>query len=98
MPEQIKPNCYECKHRRDLPGDAHSRCAHPRVPKLGGAMAIFQEMISGAKDEGVSPDEAIKVTGHPHGIRNGWFLWPANFDPTWLVSCDGFEAKNGTRV
>lgn len=27
----IKPNCYECKFRRELPGNAHSRCAHPAI-------------------------------------------------------------------
>lgn len=32
------------------------------------------------------------VTGNPHGLRKGWFNWPFNFDPTWLTSCDGFEA------
>ena len=34
-----------------------------------------------------------KVSGDPHGIRKGWFMWPLNFDPTWLVSCDGFSDK-----
>jgi len=34
---------------------------------------------------------AAKVTGHSSGIRNGWFMWPLNFDPTWLESCDGFS-------
>lgn len=86
-----KPNCYECKYRRNLPGDAHSRCAHPRVPVLHPALAIFQEMTSGVKAEGVPPEQAIRVTGNPHGIRSGWFMWPANFDPVWLVSCNGFE-------
>ena len=33
------------------------------------------------------------VKGHPHGVRSGWFFWPLNFDPVWLVSCDGFETK-----
>ncbi len=33
------------------------------------------------------------VKGNPHGIRNGWFNWPWNFDPVWLVDCDGFEAS-----
>jgi len=33
------------------------------------------------------------VTGHLHGIRRGWFLWPFDFDPVWLITCDGFEAK-----
>lgn len=31
------------------------------------------------------------VKGNSHGIRMGWFLWPVNFDPTWLESCDGFS-------
>lgn len=32
-----------------------------------------------------------RATGHEHGIKNGWFLWPFNFDPTWLTSCNGFS-------
>lgn len=23
-----KPDCYKCKHRRDLPGNAHSHCSN----------------------------------------------------------------------
>ena len=33
------------------------------------------------------------VEGDAHGIRSGWFMWPFNFDPVWLVSCDGFSDK-----
>lgn len=33
------------------------------------------------------------VRGDKHGVRMGWFLWPLIFDPTWLISCDGFQAK-----
>jgi len=33
------------------------------------------------------------VEGMPYGIQSGWFMWPSNFDPTWLVSCDGFKQK-----
>lgn len=61
-----KPNCYECKHRRDLSGNAHSVCTNP--------LAL--------------------VTGDAHGIANGWFFHPYNFDPIWLASCEGFEDKN----
>lgn len=32
-----------------------------------------------------------KVVGNSHGIKNGWFFWPFNFDPVWLEECDGFE-------
>lgn len=32
-----------------------------------------------------------KVIGDPHGINHGWFFHPFNFDPTWLIYCDGYE-------
>jgi hypothetical protein len=28
-----------------------------------------------------------------HGVRKGWFLWPLNFDPTWLLNCDGYTPR-----
>lgn len=31
------------------------------------------------------------VRGSHHGILNGWFFWPFNFDPVWLLSCTGFS-------
>lgn len=38
-------------------------------------------------------NSAAKVEGNPIGVRRGWFAYPLNFDPTWLVSCDGFSDK-----
>jgi len=35
----------------------------------------------------------LNIAGDPHGIKNGWFMWPLNFDPIWLRNCDGFERK-----
>ncbi len=32
-----------------------------------------------------------KVSGHERGIKRGWFMWPLNYDPVWLQSCDGFS-------
>lgn len=62
---EAKPDCYACIHRRNVPGDCHSRCVNL----------------------------AANVKGNAHGIKNGWFFWPFNFDPTWLQSCDGFTEK-----
>lgn len=63
-----KPNCFECEHKRSVPGNCHIGCANRKA----------------------------RVEGSPHGIKNGWFYWPLLFDPTWLVSCDGFtESKGG---
>lgn len=61
----MKPDCYKCKYREDLVGNAHSKCKNLKA----------------------------KVRGDQYGIGSGWFLWPFNFDPTWLISCNGFEKK-----
>lgn len=42
-------------------------------------------------------NHAAKVEGDDYGIRSGWFMWPLNFDPTWLKSCDGFSDKEEDR-
>jgi hypothetical protein len=39
-------------------------------------------------------NEIAKVTANPAGVRMGWFCYPFNFDPTWLVTCDGFKEAN----
>lgn len=67
-----KPDCYKCKYRGNIPGDAHKCCNHP------GEKA-----------------STLNIKGNPHGIKNGWFNWPYNFDPVWLEECDGFEPKEG---
>jgi hypothetical protein len=66
MSMKLAPACYECKYRRDIPGDCHSMCAN---------------LTAHAK-------------GHEHGVKNNWFMWPWNFDPAWLVSCDGFAVRD----
>ena len=55
--------CYDCVHRLEIPGNAHSRC---------------NNVIA-------------KVKGHEQGIMNGWFMWPINYDPVWLLECDGYS-------
>lgn len=33
------------------------------------------------------------VTGSPHGIRKGWFMYPLEFDPVWMTTqCSTFES------
>jgi hypothetical protein len=35
-----------------------------------------------------------KMTGNPHGIKNGWFAYPWNFDPLWKTKeCSNFEKE-----
>lgn len=44
-----------------------------------------------------SQTATLHVVGSPHGIANGWFAHPWNYDPTWLVSCDGFTSREGAQ-
>ena len=92
-----KPNCYACIHRRNIPGDAHSACGHPsNAEALNNPLAqLFGILASVKRVEPFQVTTKVHVTGNPLGIRNGWFMWPFNFDPVWLESCDGFSPKSG---
>lgn len=84
----MKPDCYNCKYRRNIPGDAHSRCIHPKASN-GNEFIALMKLLKGRPEK-----QELNVKGNPHGIRNGWFMHPFNFDPTWLEECDGFDAIN----
>ena len=77
-----KPNCYECQYRGSVPGDAHSCCHYP-----GTDTELFAMFDSGNRELA----KELHITANAHGVRNGWFMWPVNFDPVWLLTCDGFK-------
>lgn len=88
-----KPDCYKCVYRGVIPGDAHSCCNHPIFDAVdGGKFMPMFFMMQGLR----SPfEKRLNITYNQHGFNNGWFMWPINFDPVWLNTCDGFvEAKN----
>ena len=90
-----KPNCYECKYRGDVPGDAHSSCKHPSIGAHDPLDQVMAILASVGRTEPPTNAAAmtLNIKADPHGVRSGWFNWPFNFDPVWLLSCDGFEAK-----
>ena len=83
-------NCYECKFRGTIPGDAHSRCNHPKVKQDSNPFGAMVDALSGKNNDAA---KELKIVGDPRGIKKGWFLWPANFDPVWLLSCEGIESR-----
>lgn len=83
------PNCLQCKHRRSIPGDAHSQCAHPSVGD-DDMIDMLSRFFTGDYQKAA---EELEIRAHKHGIANGWFMWPANFDPVWLTRCTGFESR-----
>jgi hypothetical protein len=77
-----KFNCYKCKFRGSVPGDAHSCCRHP-----GNSTGMFDFLNT----ENAKNAKKLNIKANSHGIRSGWFMWPVNFDPVWLENCDGFK-------
>jgi hypothetical protein len=90
-----KPKCYTCEYRRNIPGDTHSRCYHPDVQIINDNPIANIASLMG-KHLGMPPIgmDVLGVTASEHGIKNGWFVWPLNFDPIWLESCNGYTTKN----
>ena len=90
-----KTKCYNCKHRGTIPGDAHTMCCHPATGLNKGAnvFSVLTDTLMGLHEDA---REQLNITGDPAGIRGGWFMWPANFDPVWLLSCTGFTEHEAT--
>lgn len=97
----IKNNCYTCKHRGNVPGDAHSCCRHPDLKGLtadiGNLIDLLASMGGSSPVTGLEPIQVImekfEIRANAHGVRQGWFLWPFNFDPVWLENCNAYEKK-----
>lgn len=76
-----KLNCYGCKYRGDVPGDAHSCCKHPFV--IGREYKeLYSFMVNG--------ESCLNIKYSEHGFKSGWVMFPLNFDPIWITNCDGF--------
>lgn len=98
-----KNKCWDCKYRGEVAGSAHSCCEHPATATVrGNPMAQLAGIMGRRSGMTTLPTDAARVLnirGAEQGIRRGWFLWPMNFDPTWLENCDGFTAKeSATKV
>ena len=58
--------------------------------------AHMREVAGNAHIKCVKPD--VQMTGQQHGIRNGWFMYPLLFDPTWMTKeCVNFESVSLVR-
>lgn len=70
-------NCFKCPYRKEVVGSAHSKCNHP---ELMGQEFIVSLIIQ----RDITILEPY-ITINEHGFRNGWAMWPINFDPVWIT-------------
>jgi len=87
----MKPDCYQCKHVRSIPGDVHKHCVHPEVASR--QLGILPALVSQSRLSSLW--QRLGIEADVFGMKHGWFLWPINFDPTWLLNCNGYEPKEG---
>lgn len=91
-----RPDCSECRYQGTVPGSCHSSCRHPGTKKVMENLELqvqAQSKAAGKYRPMIAKGLSIRVKGDPNGIEQGWFNWPWNFDPIWLVECDGFKEK-----
>ena len=84
----MKKKCRDCIHMRTIPGNAHIRCAHPSIKTKNEGFAGIMGLLGGGLP--VEAPKELNIKANPTGIAGGWFMFPLNFDPTWLLNCDGF--------
>ena len=62
--------------------------------KVNCHKCIHRGSIPGSAHSCCNCKKKINIKVNPIGVRisilRGWFIWPINFDPIWLKSCDGF--------
>ena len=54
------------------------------------ATCVHRLSIPGDRHSRCNAGRTAHVTANPTGVRRGWFNWPLNFDPVWLVTCDSW--------
>ena len=50
-----------------------------------------RENIPGNAHSRCSKKGGVTIFAKKHGFDNGWFSFPFNFDPVWIVACNGFD-------
>lgn len=84
-----KTNCYNCKYRGTVPGDAHSCCNHPAIDNNPPGQTMIMSLLGVAS----TAQQELNIKANAHGVQSCWFFWPVNFDPVWLENCDGYTPK-----
>lgn len=84
--------CWGCLHSRTIPGNAHLACHHPAT--LVAHRHPLAPVITVTGNALPLAVPGLSVAGLDQGIDRGWFAHPFNFDPVWLVACDGYAPED----
>ncbi len=94
MDEKKKFDCYNCKYRGEVPGSSHICCNHPSLGENSPEEEIMATFASVGRVAPVMKScKGLNIRASSHGVANGWFNFPYNFDPLWLKNCDGYGPR-----
>lgn len=81
-------NCLNCKNCGPIAlGSGHHRTCNAITSDLGEQLLLTQLSIT---DKETGKDAVVQ---NPHGVKNGWCIWPVNFDPVWIDECLFYNKK-----
>lgn len=89
--------CWKCKHVGNVPGSVHRSCRHPKNKDFlddpfMGFLGILA-MVGRSSPQIAETVNELGIKIHPHGLKMGWANWPWNFDPNWILECNGYEER-----
>lgn len=54
---------------------------------------VHRRTIPGDCHSSCAAPNGTIVKGDTHGVKSGWFMYPYNFDPIWLMECNSYLLK-----
>jgi hypothetical protein len=90
-------DCYKCKFRGTLSTTHHSKCGvityeiSPEAKHLAETLEMSIAAGAHAIVDKTTGEPLVRL--NPHGVENGWAIWPLNFDPIWVDFCPFYSPK-----
>ncbi len=87
--------CFNCKHKKNEPGDAHIRCSNPLVQivlepqvlqKKASELNITRTEVVQQMIEKIKPDKAVFRV-----VWSGSGFYPLIYDGGTVIGCSNFE-------
>lgn len=84
--------CNNCTHKRNIAGDCHISCSNPDIAKHSQVLTVVGLTSPSNLDKFCR--ESLGFSVDEYGIRSGWFMFPLNYDPTWMNGECYYHSEN----
>lgn len=85
-------NCGNCKYSQNIAGNTHISCRYPLLSYSESTKISMLSMINPVMFNDVL-SKTFGFTGNMHGIQSGWFMFPENFDPSWIEGSCNYHSE-----